>query len=88
MNYLWAGMLLIGVIYAAFTGRLPDITTEVLASAKEAVTLCVTMLGVMSFWMGLMKIAEQAGMIAGFTKKLRPLLRFLFPKNPFCLLLL
>ena len=82
MNYLWAGMILLGVIYAAFTGRLPDVTTAALDSAKDAVTLCITMLGVMSFWMGLMKIAEQAGMIAGITKKLKPILRFLFPNLP------
>lgn len=82
MSYLWAGMILIGVIYAAFTGRLPEVTTAALGSAKEAVALCITMLGVMSFWMGLMKIAENAGMIAGFTKKLRPALHFLFPNIP------
>ena len=82
MNYLWAGMILMGVIYAAFTGRLPDVTTAALDSAREAVTLCITMLGVMSFWMGLMNIAEKSGMIAGLTKKLRPALRFLFPNIP------
>ena len=82
MNYLWAGMILVGVVYAAFTGRLPDVTTAALDSAKEAVTLCITMLGVMSFWMGLMKIAEQAGAISAFTKSLRPALRFLFPNLP------
>ena len=82
MSYLWAGMILIGVIYAPFTGRLPEVTTAALDSAKEAVALCITMLGVMSFWMGLMKIAENAGMIAGFTKKLRPALHFLFPNIP------
>lgn len=82
MSYLWAGMILIGVIYAAFTGRLLDVTTAALDSAKEAVMLCITMLGVMSFWMGLMHIAEQAGMIAGFTRKLKPALRFLFPNIP------
>lgn len=82
MNYLWAGMILVGIVYAAFTGRLPDVTTAALDSAKEAVTLCITMLGVMSFWMGLMKIAENAGIIAGLTRKLRPVLRFLFPRIP------
>ena len=82
MNYLWAGMILVGVIYAAFNGTLPDVTTAALDSAEEAVTLCITMLGVISFWMGLMNIAERAGMIAGFTKKLKPFLRFLFPNIP------
>lgn len=73
-------MILIGVVYAAFTGSLPDVTTAVLESAKEAVTLCITMLGVMSFWMGLMKIAENAGMIAALSRRLRPVLHFLFPR--------
>jgi len=82
MNYLWAGMILIGVVYAAFTGRLPEVTAAALDSAKEAVTLSITMLGVMSFWMGLMKIGERAGMITSFARKLRPVLRFLFPRIP------
>lgn len=82
MNYLWGGMIVIGIVYAALAGRLPDVTTAALDSAKEAVTLSITMLGVMSFWMGLMKIAERAGLIAGFTRKLKPVLRFLFPNIP------
>lgn len=75
-------MILIGVVYAAFTGSLPDVTTAALDSAKEAVTLCITMLGVMSFWMGLMKIGENAGMIATLACRLRPVLHFLFPYLP------
>ena len=47
MNYLWAFMILIGVVFAAFNGTLPDITNAALESAKEAVTLCITMTGVM-----------------------------------------
>ena len=75
LNYLWGFMLLIGIVYAAVTGNLPAITKAALDSAKEAVTLCITMIGVMSFWMGLMRIAENAGIIAGATRKLKPFLR-------------
>lgn len=82
MNYLWAFMILIGVIFAAFNGNLPQLTNATLDSAKEAVTLCITMTGVMSFWVGLMKIAEKSGMIAGLSGKLNPFLRFLFPGLP------
>ena len=82
MNYLWAGMILVGVVYAAFTGNLPAVTNAALESAKEAVTLCITMLGVMSFWMGLMNIATKAGLIASLTQKMRPVLHFLFPRLP------
>ena len=75
-------MILLGGIYAAFNGTLPDLTTAALDSAKEAVTLCITMLGVMSFWMGLMNIATKAGLIASLAKRMRPILHFLFPKLP------
>lgn len=82
INYLWAGMILIGIIYAAFTGRMPDITNAAIDSSKEAVTLCITMMGVMSLWVGLMEIASRAGIVASASKKLRPLIRFLFPRLP------
>ena len=82
MNYLWAFMILTGIIYGAFHGTLPQITTAALDSAKEAVTLCITMMGVMSFWVGLMRIAEKAGIIEGLSRKMRPVLHFLFPDLP------
>ncbi|RKJ63861.1 nucleoside recognition protein [Roseburia sp. 1XD42-69] len=82
MNYLWGFMILIGVVYAAFTGNLPAVTEAAIDSAKEAVTLCITMMGVMSFWVGMMRIAQRAGIIQSATKKLMPLLKFLFPRIP------
>lgn len=82
MNYLWAFMILSGVIFSAFHGTIPAVTGAVLDSAKEAVTLCITMTGVMSFWMGLMRIAERGGVIAGLSRKLKSVLIFLFPQIP------
>lgn len=82
MNYLWSGMILVGIVYAAFHGTLPQVTSAALDSAKDSVTLCITMLGVMSFWMGLMNIATQAGLIVSLTKKMFPVLQFLFPRLP------
>lgn len=82
MNYLWGFMILIGVVYAAFHGTLPVVTEAALDSAKEAVALCITMMGVMSFWVGMMRIAENGGIIEAATKKLMPFLRFLFPDIP------
>lgn len=75
-------MILIGVVFAAFNGTLPEVTEAAVSSAKEAVALCITMMGVMSFWVGIMRIAENAGIIEGATKKLKPFLRFLFPNIP------
>lgn len=82
MNYLWGFMILVGVVYAAFHGTLPAVTEAAVSSAKEAVTLCITMMGIVSFWVGMMRIAENAGIIDGASKKLSPLLHYLFPNIP------
>ena len=82
MNYLWGGMIVIGVIYGAVTGRLDAVTDQALSSAKEAVTLCITMAGVMAFWVGIMRIAERAGMVEQAARKLNPVMNFLFPSVP------
>ena len=82
LNYLWAGMILVGIVYGAFNGKMPDITNAALDSAKEAVTLCITMIGVMSFWTGIMEIASRAGIIGMAARKMRPLIRFLFSRIP------
>ena len=82
LNWLWGGMILIGVIYGAFNGWMADITNMALDSSREAVSLCITMMGVMSLWVGLMKIAESAGIIKGLSARMKPILRFLFPEVP------
>lgn len=82
LNYLWGFIIVIGVIYGVFNGTMPDITNGALDSAKDAVALCITMLGVMSLWTGLMEVAKKSGIIAGCTKKISPLMRWLFPDVP------
>ena len=82
LNFLWAGMIVIGVAFAALQGDIGAVTNAALDSAKEAVALCLTMLGVMSFWMGLMEIATKAGIIQALSKVLRPAIRFMFPNIP------
>ncbi len=82
LNILWASMILIGIVFAAFTGRIPDITSAAIDSSKEAISLCITMMGIMSFWTGLMEIASCAGIIQQLSKKMSPLMRFLFPDLP------
>ena len=82
MNYLWGFMMLAGIVYASFHGTLPEVTQAAVDSSKEAVTLCITMTGVMSLWVGLMRIAEHAGIISGAVRMLKPFLHFLFPNLP------
>lgn len=82
LNYIWTGMILLGVIYGVCTGQMSALTGGALDSAREAVSLCITMAGVMALWMGLMEIAQESGMIAKMTKGIRPFLKFMFPRLP------
>lgn len=76
-------MILAGVIYGAFTGNIEAVSKAALDSAGEAVSLCITMIGVMSLWVGLMEIAQKSGLIASMTKGISPFITFIFPKIPY-----
>ena len=82
LNYIWAFMILIGVIYGAFTGKMAEVTDAALDSAGDAVSLCITMIGVMALWVGLMEIAQKSGLIAKLTRGIQPFISFLFPRIP------
>lgn len=82
LNYLWGAMLIIGIVFAAFNGSLGALGDGLLDASKEAIDLCVLMLGVVGFWNGLMAIAKDAGLIDKLTKAIKPILRFLFPGVP------
>lgn len=82
MNYLWGGMILIGIIYGAASGNWKEVTEAALDSSKEAVSLCVAMAGVTAMWVGLMRIAENSGLIAGMVRRMNPLLTYLFHEIP------
>lgn len=79
MNYLWSGMILLGVLWAAVGGRLDEVTMGALDGAGEAVSLGITMLGVMAFWSGILEIAQNSGLVDWMSEKMRPVMRFLFP---------
>lgn len=82
LNYFWAVMIIIGVVYGALTGNIGAVGEAAFSSAGEAVELCFTMCGVMAFWVGLMKVAERAGIVAGLTSFIRPFVHFMFPDIP------
>ncbi|MBQ8592181.1 MAG: nucleoside recognition protein [Lachnospiraceae bacterium] len=82
LNYIWAVMILIGIVYGAFTGKMEAVTNAMLDSAGEAVSLCITMVGVMSFWMGLMEAARECGVIDKLTRGIQPFISFMFPQIP------
>lgn len=79
MTYLWGGMLIIGIVFGALNGNLQEVTEAVISSSKEAVTLCISMAGITAMWTGIMKIAENTGLVNLLSRGMKPVLRFLFP---------
>ena len=82
LNYIWGFMLLLGILCGAVTGNMGAVTNAAIDSAGQAVELCITMLGVMALWMGLMEIAGRAGLVERMTKGIAPFLYYLFPGVP------
>ena len=82
LNYIWSGMLFLGIIWGAFSGRLAQVTEGAISAAGEAVTLCITMLGIVAFWNGILEIGSRAGLVEQLSGKMRPVLKFLFPDLP------
>lgn len=79
LNYLWSFMILVGMVWGAVNGNLEQVTQGLLDSAKDAVTLGITMLGIMSFWCGILEVGSRAGLIDWLTEKMGVILDFLFP---------
>ena len=80
LNYLWGGMLLAGMLWGACNGTWNEVTQALLDSAKESVSLGLTMLGILSFWCGIMEIGSRAGLVRWLTGCMAPVLDFLFPE--------
>lgn len=80
LNYLWSFMILSGMLWAAVCGNLDAVTQGLFDSAKEAVTLGLTMLGIMSFWCGILEVGNRAGVLDGLSERMTPVLDFLFPE--------
>lgn len=82
LNYLWGYLILLGIGFGIITGQVEALSNAALDSAGEAVTLSITMLGIMAMWMGFIEIAKRAGLLDSMTHGLRPVLHFLFPRIP------
>jgi spore maturation protein A len=82
INYIWLGLIVIGIVVAAFTGKMDDMTKALLESAKTAVELSIGLIGIMALWLGLMKLAEGAGLLYAVARGLKPIMKRLFPDVP------
>lgn len=82
VNLIWAGMAIIGIVYALFNGTIEEVNKAIFESGNEAVTLCIGLVSVLVFWLGMMKIAEKAGILIGLAKVFRPIILRIFPDIP------
>lgn len=82
MDYIWSGMIIIGCLYAGLTGNMSHVTEAILDSAREAISLCITMAGIVMLWTGIMEIAEKSGLVEKLTNRVQGVLTYLFPRIP------
>lgn len=82
LNYIWIGLMLVSLVFGAITGNLKEVTDAAIEYAGTAVDISLGLIGIMAFWLGIMKIAEKGGIIRILSKAIRPLARFLFPDIP------
>ncbi|RUM87899.1 MAG: spore maturation protein [Thermodesulfatator sp.] len=82
INIIWLGMILIATVTAAYTGTMDEVTKASFDSAKAAVTLAISLIGPMALWLGLMKVAEDGGLLTIIARCLKPVMTRLFPDVP------
>ncbi|AVM24454.1 MULTISPECIES: nucleoside recognition domain-containing protein [Bacillus] len=82
VNLIWVFLTVIGLVYAMFNGTMEEVNEAVFKGSKEAVTISIGLISVLVFWLGLMKIAEEAGLLNFFSKLCRPFISKLFPEIP------
>lgn len=82
LNYIWFGLMAVALIVAIFTGNAGALTKASVDSAKTAVEISLGLVGIMTLWLGIMRVAEQAGLVAMLSRVLRPISRLLFPEVP------
>lgn len=79
LNKIWPFFIIISIVYAIYTGNISNINTAIFSSAEQTVTLCITLLGTLCLWNGIMNIALKTSLIKKLTRFFYPLIKFLFP---------
>ncbi|MBE3563678.1 MAG: spore maturation protein [Hydrogenibacillus schlegelii] len=82
VHRIWGGMIVASVLFALLTGRVGPVSAAVFDGAKQAVQVALILLAFMTFWLGILKIAEAVGLLRGLARLLSPLIRLLFPDVP------
>ncbi|WHY90387.1 nucleoside recognition domain-containing protein [Neobacillus cucumis] len=82
VNYIWVGMTIIGIVFALINGKMEDVNKAIFSGAQDAVTLCIGLISILVFWLGMMRIAQEAGLLEKLSKLFQPLVKRLFPDVP------
>jgi spore maturation protein A len=82
VNYIWVFMTVVGFIFALINGTMAEVNKAIFDGAKEAVTLCIGLISVLVFWLGMMRIAEESGLLERLSRLFRPLVKLIFPEVP------
>jgi spore maturation protein A len=82
LNYIWFGLIAVAFVVAAVNGTAEQVTRGAVESASTAVQIAIGLVGIMTLWLGMMRVAEAAGLVALLGRALRPVLRWLFPEIP------
>jgi len=82
VNLIWLFFIVVGFVVAAFQGNIDAVTKAVFDGAQTGVTICFGLISILVFWLGIMRIAEDAGLLQKIARLLRPVVRFLFPGVP------
>lgn len=82
LNYIWFGLMAVALIVAAINGTADAVSKAAVESATTAVQIAIGLVGIMTLWLGMMRVAEAAGLVTLVGRALRPLLRWLFPEVP------
>ncbi|OIJ15909.1 spore maturation protein [Anaerobacillus arseniciselenatis] len=82
VNIIWMAMLTIGIVFAAITGNMEAVNEAVFKGAQDAVTICIGLISILVFWLGLMRIAQASGLLEALAKIMKPIATRLFPEVP------
>lgn len=82
VNFIWLGMMVIGVVVAAFNGHIEVVTKAALEGAQIGVQTALDLIAIITFWLGIMKLAEAAGLVRALARLVQPVTSFLFPSVP------
>ncbi len=82
MNYIWYFLILISIVFGAINGKLNEVANAIFSGTELAVKIVLTLIGIMTFWLGIMKIAEKSGIVEFLSKILTPIAKKIFPEIP------